>query len=463
MKHLFYIFLTAFALLLTSTTNAQDGKTIFESYCSACHKIDKRATGPALQGSRQRWIENSTEENLYKWIKNSQEVIKEGDPYAVKLFKEYNESIMTPQALNDEQITAVLEYVDNPPVEKVQITPVASRTPVVVENQAENKKIFWWLVVFTVFLLVGILAMSSTLKSLLKSEAFKKRYKPSNDDIIKAIIILLGFTFLPQVSQAMTISFEPDADGNFFTVSRTDLWMLLTLDIVLLGIFFYMKSMVNSILRGMMSKNRKAKIEKVAETTSVTKILIDAVPVEEEESIMMDHEYDGIRELDNNLPPWWKWGFYLTIAFAVFYLPYYHLFNTDGLQIAEYEAEMAAAELMMKDNVSEKTAVLLTEPTDLANGEKVYMKLCAVCHGQEGEGLVGPNLTDDHWLYEGDIKGVFSTIKYGTNKGMQSWSSQIPPREIQQVASYVLSLPYKEGKEPEGEKKVYESQAEEEK
>lgn len=207
---------------------------------------------------------------------------------------------------------------------------------------------------------------------------------------------------------------------------------------------------------------KKAKKEKVEKQAPAIKILTDVVPIEDEASIMMDHEYDGIRELDNNLPPWWKWGFYITIIISPIYLFYYHGFNRDGLQEAEYEISMAKAEAEVQAyleaaalNVDENSVVVLTEPTDLSAGKKIFDKNCVVCHGANGEGVVGPNLTDDYWVYEGDIKGVFTTIKYGAEKGMKSWKDELNPVQIQQVASYIKSFTLKEGKAPDGEKKTY--------
>lgn len=189
--------------------------------------------------------------------------------------------------------------------------------------------------------------------------------------------------------------------------------------------------------------------------------LTDAVPVEREEEVALDHDYDGIRELDNNLPPWWKWGFYFTIVFAAVYLYYYHI-ETDWSSTKQYEEEMAQAETQKAaflaeaaEDVSESNVTLLTDATELAQGQELYNQLCIACHGAQGEGGIGPNLTDSYWIHGGGIKEVFSTIKYGVpEKGMISWQSQLRPQEMSQVASYVLSLQGTappNGKAPEGE------------
>lgn len=176
--------------------------------------------------------------------------------------------------------------------------------------------------------------------------------------------------------------------------------------------------------------------------------LQDSKPVEEEEEIELDHNYDGIRELDNNLPPWWLYGFYASIIFAVIYLVRYHVTHSAPLPLEEYSIEMAQAAQAKEEYlktaanlVDETNVTQLTEAPKLEAGGKIFATNCAVCHAPDGGGGVGPNLTDAYWLHGGGIKDVFGTIKYGVpSKGMISWKDQLTPQQIQQVASYVLSL-----------------------
>ncbi len=176
--------------------------------------------------------------------------------------------------------------------------------------------------------------------------------------------------------------------------------------------------------------------------------LTDAVPIEKEADIMLDHDYDGIKELDNSLPPWWIYGFYLTIVFAVLYLLNYHVIGSGKLQIAEYEEQLADAEQAKAERlksaaaqVDENTVTLATAEAELASGKKIYDEKCVVCHGKLGEGGVGPNMTDDYWIHGGSINDVFKVIKYGVpQKGMISWQTQLKPTEIQEVASYIKTL-----------------------
>ncbi len=178
------------------------------------------------------------------------------------------------------------------------------------------------------------------------------------------------------------------------------------------------------------------------------KRLSGAVPVEREADVMLDHNYDGIRELDNSLPPWWVAMFYITVAIGVVYMGYYHYPGTGKGSIEEYELEMAYAERQkalflerQANAVNEKNVEMITDEKLLLAGQTIFKESCANCHGQLGEGLVGPNLTDNYWLHGGDIKSVFKTIKYGVpDKGMIAWSTQMSASSMHQVASYILTL-----------------------
>ncbi len=196
----------------------------------------------------------------------------------------------------------------------------------------------------------------------------------------------------------------------------------------------------------------------------------DSVPIEREHEILKEHDYDGIRELDNQLPPWWVNMFILTIIWAVIYMYYYHWGGNGPSSEQEYKIEMEQAEKQqaialagMTNAVDESNVVVMTKSSDLAEGELIFKNVCAACHGQLGEGTVGPNMTDNHWLHGGGIKNIFKTIKYGVpDKGMISWQSQLKPTDIQKVASYILTLQGTNppnGKAPQGEIWVEESVA----
>ncbi len=196
----------------------------------------------------------------------------------------------------------------------------------------------------------------------------------------------------------------------------------------------------------------------------------DFQPIEEESKVLTDHEYDGIRELDNNLPPWWKWLFYASIGFAAIYLVYFHVLGMGPSSGEEYIAEMEAAEVQKAAYQAQLAAnmgdaEIPTEgPEAILAGQSVFIKFCAACHGNVGQGgPVGPNLTDQYWIHGGSRGQILSTIENGVPaKGMVPWKGQLAPTEIQQLASYIISLEGTnppDGKAPQGD--LYDRAAEE--
>jgi cytochrome c oxidase cbb3-type subunit 3 len=168
-------------------------------------------------------------------------------------------------------------------------------------------------------------------------------------------------------------------------------------------------------------------------------------PIEQEEDIDLGHEYDGIRELNNRLPPWWIYGFYLTIVFAAVYLWRYHVSHSSPLSKEEYEIAVQKADERVKDYlkqkgeaVDENTVTMLGE-AGITEGKRIFQISCISCHNEGGAGNVGPNLTDDYWLHGGDVKSVFKTIKYGIN-AMPTWQNSYSNIQIAQLTSYVKSL-----------------------
>lgn len=170
--------------------------------------------------------------------------------------------------------------------------------------------------------------------------------------------------------------------------------------------------------------------------------------IDEEGDLLLDHNYDGIKELDNVLPPWWVYMFYITIVFGFIYMVRFHVV-TEYTQEQEFEMAMAQAEIDIeeykktaKDLIDVNNVTLLTDATELAAGKKIYEVNCIACHKADGGGSIGPNLTDEHWILGGGIKNVFNTLVKGgrDGKGMVSWQGILKPSEMQEVASYVISL-----------------------
>jgi cytochrome c oxidase cbb3-type subunit 3 len=185
--------------------------------------------------------------------------------------------------------------------------------------------------------------------------------------------------------------------------------------------------------------------------------LLSLRPLEEENEILITHDYDGIQELDNPIPAWFMYLFYGSIVFGIGYLLNYHVFKTAPLQYAEYKTEMAQADLAKKaflskaaNRVDENTVKLVHDPAVIASGQTNFKTTCAACHGDHAQGNVGPNLTDDYWLHGGKIGDLFKTIKYGVlSKGMPTWEKQLTPKQISDVANYIKSL---HGTKPAGAK-----------
>jgi cytochrome c oxidase cbb3-type subunit 3 len=185
--------------------------------------------------------------------------------------------------------------------------------------------------------------------------------------------------------------------------------------------------------------------------------LLSLRPMEQENEILIAHDYDGIQELDNPIPGWFMYLFYGSIIFGVAYLLNYHVFKTGQLQYAEYKTEMVQADIEKKaflskaaNRVDENTVKLVHDPAVIASGQAIFKSTCAPCHGDHAQGSVGPNLTDDYWLHGGKINDLFKTIKYGVlAKGMPTWEKQLSPKQISDVANYIKSI---HGTHPAGAK-----------
>ena len=186
-------------------------------------------------------------------------------------------------------------------------------------------------------------------------------------------------------------------------------------------------------------------------------------PIEEEEDLLIDHSYDGIQELDNPTPTWFNALFYSSIAFAVVYLLIYHVFGWGMTQDQEYVAEMQRAEEQRIEflassgtNIDENSVELDLSEAMIKPGQEIYLQNCGVCHGNQGEGMIGPNLTDEYSLHGSDIGDIFRVVKYGVpDKGMVPWEASLTPVQISQVANFILSLAGtnpENQKEPQGDK-----------
>ncbi|HRG59429.1 MAG TPA: cbb3-type cytochrome c oxidase N-terminal domain-containing protein [Bacteroidia bacterium] len=338
-----------------------------------------------------------------------------------------------------------------------------SVAPVAKSNNLMNNALFWVLFAVIIILLFFITSVSRVIKNITETDLKKSKSETKINSTVVGLLLFLGSMLTAGVLQAQEVAASTVKDGFFQSeyggLSAGTFYVMVAAIITELFVLFVLLIILRKMLRilGMVSDLAPEDEKPLFDLEKISTSLNDSIPLEREAEFMTDHEYDGIRELDNNLPPWWKYGFYLTIVIGIIYLFNYHITRTYPLQSAEYQKELAdaaiAKEAYLKtvaDKVDESNVTLLTAASELSAGQTIFKANCVACHGQEGEGTVGPNLTDEYWIHGGGVKNIFKTIKYGVPaKGMIAWQAQLKPNEMQQVASYIMSL---KGTNPPGAK-----------
>ena len=266
---------------------------------------------------------------------------------------------------------------------------------------------------------------------------------------LMALFCLIGGTVIAQAVPA-TNAVQPTIGSTIAGLSNTSLYALLSIIFLELLILFVLMHNLKLLLQkeSVVITGTEEVIVKRNAFNDWWERFNSFKPIKEEAQIDLGHNYDGIRELDNRLPPWWLYGFYACIIFAGVYLYRYHVAHSAPLSAEELRIDLAKADVEKQEylkkaanNVDENTVKLLTDPNDLEAAKKIFTTICAACHKADGGGMVGPNLTDDYWIHGGSIKDIFKTIKYGwPEKGMKSWKDDYSPTQIAQLASYVKSL-----------------------
>lgn len=310
------------------------------------------------------------------------------------------------------------------------------------------------MIIIALLLVVVIWSLSSVLAMIAKKvvEQSKQAKKVLMILVIASSSLFSNYALCQDPTTSDSTAAAPVI--NYGGMSSTSFWTMGTVIALELLVVLLLVVFIKGLWKSLHPIAQVATEKKIASSWLVTtwnkldkQFFTKAAPIEQEADIMLDHDYDGIKELDNALPPWWKYGFYITIVVAVFYILKFEVWKTGQDQIQEYTTEMAEAKLQteaylaeMKENVDEKS-VVMSDAAGINAGKELFAKTCVACHMSNGEGGVGPNLTDDYWIHGGSINDVFKTIKYGyPDKGMQAWSSTYSPVQIQQLSSYIKSL-----------------------
>lgn len=287
----------------------------------------------------------------------------------------------------------------------------------------------------------------------------KKKKKEGGGQAAATVLMILGLLASPALfaQDAGTNTTTTTASGTIGGMSSSLFYIMAA--VIFLELFIIIAMLINIKFLLKVEKEKYASVAELEEAKKTRLSWWDRFnklkPVSQESELDLGHEYDGIRELNNRLPPWWLYGFYLTIVFAGIYLWRFHVSGSGPSSEQEYNRSVERAELRIKeylkakgDAVDENTVKWMTDAADVAEGKVIFEKSCVTCHLANGGGSVGPNLTDDYWLHGNSAKDVFKVVKYGIN-AMPTWQNAYNNKQIAQVISYVKTL---HGTKPAGAK-----------
>ncbi len=275
--------------------------------------------------------------------------------------------------------------------------------------------------------------------------------KSKNSGKTLPVILLLFFTLSSLIGYAQdsNVAETVNVVPNYGGMDSTAFWILAFVIFIEVIVIFFMMFSIRRIQTELLPQKEKMKTDAFKDWWSRMdkKLFTKAVSVEREADILLDHDYDGIKELDNSLPPWWKYGFYITIVVAFIYLMNFHVLGYGQNPTEEYQEEMIKAQETKEiydaknaDKIDENN-ILMPTAEGLAAGKEIFVTACWACHGKLGEGGAGPNLTDDYWIHKGSLSDIYNIIKQGVpEKGMQSWEKNYSPKEINNIAGFIKTL-----------------------
>lgn len=325
-------------------------------------------------------------------------------------------------------------------------TPAASAAPAA----APGSNMLAILLIVTAIVLVFVIWGMGQVLIALSSQLMDKTKENRKMAMLSIVLILSLLSNNVMAQTAAATDAAATVVPNYGGVSPNTFYLLVAVIVIeifaVLFLFFSIRRVMAELVPQKITTAKKSSMDALW-TKLDSKYFTKSIPVDQEADALLDHDYDGIQELDNSLPPWWKYGFIITIGFACVYILNFHVFGSGKNPTQEYAAEMASAQAQKevyeannKDKIDEAN-VPMADATGINKGKENYITNCVACHGAKGEGGAGPNLADDYWLHKGSLNAIYHTLKVGyAEKGMQSWSIKFNPKEMSEIASFVKTL-----------------------
>ena len=338
-------------------------------------------------------------------------------------------------------------------------TLVAQTSPAAPSAVPAGSNMLEILLIITAFVLLFVIWGMGQVLVALSRQLLDKTSEASKGAVLSVLVIL---SLLSENAQAQTVAADAAANviPNYGGISANTFYLLLSVITTEIFAILFLFFSIRRIFVELLPEKSAAAVKKSKLAALWVrldkKLFTKAIPIEQEADALLDHNYDGIQELDNALPPWWKYGFIITIGFAFVYLLNFHVLGNGKNPTEEYAVEMENAKIAKelydannKDKIDE-TMVPMADAAGIKIGKDDFLANCIACHGSKGEGGAGPNLTDDYWIHKGSLNDIYHTLKVGyADKGMQSWAIKFSPKEMDEIASYVKML---KGTNPPGAK-----------